>query len=80
MTDLAGLSERDILIRLDSKFDMIEGRVATLEEHVSRLDTNASFAAGSAASKASMGEMLLRAPSILWTALAIGAILYAWLH
>lgn len=37
MTDLSTLTERDILIRLDSKFDMMEARVATLESQVDEL-------------------------------------------
>lgn len=80
MTDLSQLTERDILIRLDGKFDMIEGRVKTLEDATQVLSNWKIATEAVARGRAGVWGFLGGIPGVAWAVAATGGMLYAWIH
>ena len=79
MTDMIGLTERDILVRLDGKFDMMESRVERLEAAVALLRTEGDEARGAQARGSIVNDTLMKAPSVIWAVLATASIVYIWI-
>ncbi len=80
MTDLTQLTERDILIRLDSKFDMIVGRVEALEAATKTLSDWKVASEAMASGKGAVWKLLGGMPSLVWAVVATGGMLFAWFH
>lgn len=78
MADMIGLTERDILVRLDGKFDMMEGRVERLESAVDLLRKEGDEARGAQARGSIVNDALMKAPSIIWAILATASMVYIW--
>ena len=80
MTDLNQLSDRDLLITLNTKVDDLKAGASDHEARIRTLEAKQQVAAGAASGRMGLFDLFNRSGSTLWALLMVGTIIFAWFH